>query len=108
MGNLKGIKKFLSYCKTRLNPEGIIILDSIDFRLTQEQIHLNYMERNQKLGKYISEASFQMRYNNILGDEFQNVQIDPDTLKEITQELGLPCKILCKEEDGMYLAKLTT
>lgn len=108
VGNLKGIKKFLSYCKTRLNPEGIIILDSIDIRLTQEQVHLNFQERNRKLGKYIGEASFQMKYNNILGDKFHNVQIDPDTLNEITQELGLPCKILCKEEDGMYLAKIST
>jgi 2-polyprenyl-3-methyl-5-hydroxy-6-metoxy-1,4-benzoquinol methylase len=102
-GNLEGIKRFLSYCKTRLNPEGIIILDSIDIRLMEEKIYLNYIERNRKLGKYIGEASFQLKYNNILGDKFQNVQIDPDTLKEITQELGLSCRILCKE-GGDYLA----
>ena len=106
VGNLKGIKKFLSYCKTRLNPEGIILLDSIDIRLIQE--HLNFQERNRKLGRYIGEASLQMKYKNILGDKFQNIQIDPDTLKEITQELGLSCNILCKEEDGMYLAKIST
>lgn len=106
VGNLKGIKKFLSYCKTRLNPEGIIILDSIDFSLTQEQVILNYMERNRKLGRYIGEGILQMKYKKNLGDKFQNVQIDPDTLKEITQELGLSCRIICKEEDGMYLAKV--
>ncbi|NVM37701.1 MAG: class I SAM-dependent methyltransferase [Candidatus Lokiarchaeota archaeon] len=108
VGNLKGIKKFLSYCKTRLNPEGIILLDSIDIRLIQEQIYLNFQERNRKLGRYIGEGSFQMKYKNILGDKFQNIQIDPDTLKEITQELGLSCKILCIEEDGMYLARIST
>ncbi|MFW9970671.1 MAG: SAM-dependent methyltransferase, partial [Candidatus Odinarchaeota archaeon] len=107
VGNLKGIKKFLSYCKTRLNPEGIIILDSIDMCSIQEQVYLNYIERNRKLGKYIGEGSLQMKYNNILGDKFQNVQIDPNTLKEITQELGLSCKILC-EEDGQYLAQIST
>ena len=108
VGNLKGINKFLSYSKTRLNPEGIIILDSIDILSTQEQEILNYIERNRKLGRYIGEGSFQMKYNNILGDKFQNVQIDPDTLKEISQELGLSCEILCKEEDGIYLAKIST
>ena len=108
VGNLKGIKKFLSYCKTRLNPEGIILLDSIDFRLIEEEIYLNFQERNRKLGRYIGEASLQMKYKNILGDKFQNIQIDPDTLKEITQELGLSCKILCIEEDGMYLARIST
>jgi 2-polyprenyl-3-methyl-5-hydroxy-6-metoxy-1,4-benzoquinol methylase len=108
VGNLKGINKFLSYSKTRLNPEGIIILDSIDILSTQEQEILNYIERNRKLGRYIGEGSFQMKYNNILGNKFQNVQIDPDTLKEISQELGLSCEILCKEEDGIYLAKIST
>lgn len=105
--NLNGIKKFLSYCKTRLNPEGIIILDSIDIRLIEEQIFLDNMERNRKLGRYIGEATLQMKYKSTMGDKFQNILIDPDTLKECTQELGLSCKIICKEEDGMYLAKIS-
>jgi len=108
VGNLNGLKKFLSYCKTRLNPKGIIILDSLDIRLIEEQIYLNYQERNRKLGKYIGEATFQIKYKSSMGDKFQNLQIDPDTLKEITLELGLSCKILCKEEDGMYLAEIST
>ena len=66
------------------------------------------MERNRKLGRYIGEGILQMKYKKNLGDKFQNVQIDPNTLKEITQELGISCKILCKEEDGMYLAKIST
>jgi len=78
--NLKGIKKFLSYCKTRLNPEGIIILDSIDISSTQEQVYLDYIERNCKLGRYFGEGSFQMKYKNNLGDKFQNVQIDIQSL----------------------------
>ena len=105
--NINGIKKFLSFCKTRLNPEGIIILDSIDMRLTEEKIYLDYKERNRKLGKYFGEATLQMKYKNILGDRFRNIQIDPDTLKECTQEIGLSCKILGKEEDGNYLAMIS-
>ncbi|MFX1572527.1 MAG: class I SAM-dependent methyltransferase [Promethearchaeota archaeon] len=108
VGNLNGLKKFLSYCKTRLNPKGIIILDSVDIRLMEEQIYLNYQERNRKLGKYIGEATFQIKYKNTLGDKFQNLQVDPNTLKEITQELGLSCKILGKEEDGNYIAMIST
>jgi tRNA G37 N-methylase Trm5 len=107
VGNLEGIKKFLSFCKTRLNPEGIIVVDSVDMRSTQEKSILDYLERNRKLGKYIGEGILQMKYNNILGDKFQNIQIDPDTLKESVQEIGLSCKILCKEEDGNYLAMIS-
>ena len=36
--NLNGIKKFLSYCIKHLNPEGIILLDSIDFRSIEEDM----------------------------------------------------------------------
>ncbi len=104
--NLNGMKKFLSYCKTILNPEGIIILDSIDFPSIKEQNLLKYQERNRKLGKYSGVTIFQMKYKNIMGDKIQNLQIDPDTLKECTQEVGLSCKILSIEEDGMYLAKI--
>ncbi len=107
VGNLKGIKRFLSYCKTLLRPEGIIILDSIDTNLVQEQFLLDYMERNRKLGRYVGEGTLQMKYRKNLGEKFQNIQIDPNTLKEITLELGLSCKIICKEEDGMYLAKIS-
>ncbi|UCC19174.1 MAG: class I SAM-dependent methyltransferase [Promethearchaeota archaeon] len=107
VGNLNGIKKFLSFCKTRLNPEGIIICDSIDINSTKEKIFLDYIEKNRKLGKYPGEATLQMKYKNILGDKFHNIQIDPDTFKKCTQEIGLSCKILCREEDGQYLVMIS-
>jgi SAM-dependent methyltransferase len=106
--NLNGMKKFLSYCKTLLNPEGIIILDSIDFRSIKEQILLKYQEINRKLGRYSGVMVYQIKYKNIMGDKIQNLQIDPETLKEITLEMGFSCKILGKEEDGHYLAMIST
>ncbi|MFX1388250.1 MAG: class I SAM-dependent methyltransferase [Promethearchaeota archaeon] len=106
--HLNGIKKFLSYCKTLLNPGGLILFDSIDIRLTKEKIHLNYHERNRRLGKYIGEVSCQMKYKRKLGDKFQILHIDPDTLKQFTQEIGLSCTILNIEENGNYLAKIFT
>ena len=102
------MRKFLTYCKTLLNPEGIIILDSFDFRSTKEKIYLKYQERNRKLGKYLGVTILQLKYKNIIGDKIQNLQIDPETLKEITSEMGFSCKILGKEEDGNYLTMIST
>ena len=106
--NLNGMKKFLSYCKTLLNPEGIIILDSIDFPSIKEQIIVEYQERNRKLGKYGGVMVYQIKYKNIMGDKIQNLQVDPDTLKEITLEMGLSSKILGKDENENYLAMIST
>lgn len=106
--NLNGMKKFLSYCKTLLNPEGIILFDSIDICLTTKQIHLDYHEKNRKLGNYIGEIGCQMKYKGKLGEKFQLLHVDPDTLKQCAQEVGLSCKILYKEESGNYLAKIFT
>ncbi|MFX1371853.1 MAG: class I SAM-dependent methyltransferase [Promethearchaeota archaeon] len=106
--NLNGMKKFLNYCKTLLNPSGIILFDSIDIRATKEKIHLDYHERNRKFGRYIGEIGCQIKYKGKLGEKFQLLYIDPDTLKECAQKVGLLCKILYKEENGNYLANIFT
>ncbi|MFX1594211.1 MAG: class I SAM-dependent methyltransferase [Promethearchaeota archaeon] len=105
--DLNGMKRFLNYCKNLLNPSGIILFDSIDIRVTTKQIHLDYHERNRKMGKYIGEVGCQMKYKGKYGDKFQLLHIDPDTLKDCIQELGMLCEILIKEDNGNYLAKIS-
>ncbi len=106
--NLNGMKRFLNYCKTLLNPSGMVLFDSKDIRQTTKRIHLEYHERNRKLGRYIGEIGCQMKYKGKLGDKFQLLHIDPETLYECALKVGLSCKILYKEESGNYLAKVFT
>jgi len=104
--NLSGLKQFLIYCKDLLNPMGLILFDSLDVRLTTSPIHLAYQEENIKHGRYFGEIRLQIEYEDILGEKFQILHIDPQTLKNITNKLNWSCEILCKEKNGIYLAKI--
>lgn len=104
--DLLGLKKFLKYSKILLNPSGYILLDSLDVRNTTNPVHLSYHERNRHLGYYFGEIRLHMEYKGLLGEEFQLLFVDPQTLKNITREVGLKCEILNDEQKGDFLAKI--
>ncbi|MFX1477448.1 MAG: class I SAM-dependent methyltransferase [Promethearchaeota archaeon] len=107
VGDLTGLKLFLTHSKWLLNPEGIILLDSVDVRITEIPEHLAYHERNRKLGRYLGEIDLQMEYNGIFGEKFKLLHIDPQTLIKSAQEVSMSCEILSKEENGNFLAKMS-
>jgi len=102
-----GLKKFLNYCKILLNPDGHVLLDSLDVRMTTNPDHLAYQEKNRQLGRYFGEVGLQMEYKGVLGEKFKLLHIDPQTLKDCTQDTGWSCEILYIEEDGNYLARIS-
>lgn len=104
--DLRGLKKFLNYCRDLLNSGGIILLDSIDVQQTTNQIHLAYQKENLKLGCYIGEIRLQIEYKGQLGEKFQILHVDPLTLTNSANEMGWSCDILLREKNGGYLAKI--
>lgn len=104
--DLSGLKKFLNYCKDLLNPEGIILLDSIDVQKTTNQIHLAYHKKNLELGRYFGEIRIQIEYKGQLGERIQILHVDPRTLMASANGVGWSCEILLKEKNGAYLAKI--
>ena len=48
-----------------------------------------------------------MEYDGQYGQPFKLLHIDPDTLNNIAEELDWKCKILRRENDGDYLAKIS-
>ena len=107
VGNLAGLVKFLKHCENLLSPKGIILLDSLDVRVTSEPDHIAYQKRNRKLGKYFGVIELQMEYNGLYGQPFKLLHIDPDMLNVIAEDLDWKFKILHKEELGVYLAKIS-
>lgn len=104
---LNGLKKFLNYCKSLLNQNGNIIFDSSDLRTTTKPIHLKYQKKNQDEGRYLGEIRLRMEYQGLMGDYFQILHVDPDTLENIVLELGLKYEFVMKEEnDGSYLVRI--
>jgi hypothetical protein len=104
--DISGLKKFLNYCKSLLNSDGQILLDSLDVRKTTNPDHLAYQERNRKLGHYFGEIGLQMEYKGSLGEKFKLLHVDPQTLNHCAEEIGWSCEILDEEENGNYLARI--
>ncbi|TFF87358.1 MAG: methyltransferase domain-containing protein [Promethearchaeota archaeon] len=106
--NLDGLQRFLKYSKTLLNQNGIILMDSRDVRRTDNPEHIKYQDNNIKAGRYRGEIRVKIEYNDILGEMFTILHIDPDKLNLIANNSNWKCKILHKYEDnGLYLAKLS-
>ena len=105
--DLAGVKKFLNHCENLLSSKGMILLDSLDVRVTSETDHLAYQERSKTLGRYIGVVGLQMEYKGQYGEPFKLLHIDPDTLNNIAENLNWKCNILRKEKNGDYLAKIS-
>ena len=104
--NISGLKKFLGFCKVLLNPNGQILLDSLDVRYTDDPDHLAYQERSRQLGRYIGVIGLQMEYKGILGEKFRLLHVDSQTLKKCAREIGWSFELIVQEETGNYLAKI--
>ena len=104
--DLLGLKKFFKHCKTLLKPEGYILLDSLDVRITTNPDHLAYHERNRHLGHYFGEIRLHMEYRDLQGEKFQILFIDSQTLKNIAREMDFECEIIHEEKNGDFLAKI--
>jgi len=105
--DLTGVVKFLKHCENLLRPKGIILLDSLDVRVTSELDHLAYHERNRKLGRYFGVVGLQLEFNGQYGQPFKLLHIDPDTFNKIAKDLCWKFTILHKVENGDYLAKIS-
>ena len=103
--NLNGLKKFLNQCKSLLNKNGNIIFDSTDIRPTTKPIHLAYQKKNQDEGRYLGEIRLQMEYKGLMGDYFQILHVDPDSLAEVVLESKMKYDMVLKEETS-YLVRI--
>ncbi|MFX0148185.1 MAG: class I SAM-dependent methyltransferase [Candidatus Hodarchaeota archaeon] len=107
VGDLTGLKTFLNHAKSLLNPNGLILMDSRDVRVTDNPKHLEYQKKNIRAGKYRGEINICIEFKGVKGEMFRILHVDPDTLKRIAEENGWDCKVLYKGVEGLYLAKLT-
>ncbi len=104
-GNIAGLPRFFSHCRTLLNPNGQILFDSSDliYLFTDEDgscdINLN--------GNYYGEVEFKMRYRRVKSGTFNWLYVDFSTIQAIAAENGFVCELIQEGEHFDYLAKLT-
>jgi SAM-dependent methyltransferase len=106
--SLAGLNRFLCHAQRLLKPDGQILCDSLDVHATTELIHLAYQEANRQAGHYFGEIRMQFEYKGQKGPFFSWLHVDAETLADHAQKTGWSCRVVRREENGDYLAQLTS
>lgn len=105
--NIRGLVSFLEHIPRLLKPNGQILLTSLDIRITNDPVHLEYQKRNLSSGRYFGEIRMQFEYKSIRGPLFGWLHIDAETLSCYALKTGFNCNVIQRQPDGNYLARLT-
>lgn len=99
-GTLDGISPFLQKCRSLLNTNGRLLLDSSD-------ISYLYEDGLQRPQRYYGEVRYQYEYQGKKSDWFDWVYVDQNAFSEIVKKEGLQMEILMTDENDQYLAMLS-
>ena len=106
VGNLLGLRGFLLKLHKLVKSDGKVIINSLDPKYTHDPRHLAYQQLNAENNRYLGEVRMNFKYKGNKGPQFNWLNIDSDSLKNIAYETGWECNILLQEENGNYLARL--
>ncbi|MDQ7948844.1 MAG: methyltransferase domain-containing protein [Pedobacter sp.] len=99
-GTLAGFSNFLIRAKTLINPGGQLIFDS-------SNISYLYTDLQKPTNRYFGEVSYRYAYQNQLGNWFDWLYIDQETLATLSKSHGWECEIMMDDGEDQYLARLT-
>lgn len=105
VGDLNGLKSFLSHIKGMIAPGGQLLLDSTDFTFFPEFMK-TWGAVQLKRGRYFGEVEYRIEYQGLVSEAYSWLFVDYQTLVDYAQETGWFCQIIF-EEEGQYLARLT-
>ena len=107
-GDIDGLRKFLVHAKSIIQPDGQLLLDSLDVTRSKEPADLAYHSQNRKEGRYVGEIRMQFEFQGIAGPFCRWLHVDHDTLEKYAKEAGWKCETLIKNDYGEYLARLNS
>lgn len=105
VGTLDNMPAFFERMKQLLAPGGCILIDSSDLRYLYEEEDGSFMI--DLADDYYGQLDYQMEYKNILGEPFDWLYVDFETLAIYAEENGFTAELLEEGEHYDYLAKLT-
>jgi precorrin-6B methylase 2 len=100
VGELGKLTNALKYFSSLISADGQILLDSSD-------ISYLYDDVDKPTEKYYGQLSYQYSYKDQLGEWFEWLYVDNETLKEHADKAGLAVEILYEDDADQYLARLT-
>jgi SAM-dependent methyltransferase len=105
IGNLDNIGNFFARLKQILKPGGCLLIDSSDLRYLFEEEDGSLMI--DLADDYYGQVDFQMQYKDDIGEPFDWLYLDFNTLAYYAEENGFKAEIIAEGEYYDYLAKLT-
>ena len=102
---LERLPKFFRQLDKILTPGGQVLCDSSDISYVFEGEDGMIEIPNEMV--YYGEHSFQMQYKDTIGEPFDWLYIDADTLKEKAAKNGYAVKVVAEGEHYDYLARIT-
>lgn len=69
--------------------------------------HIKYHESNLKANKYVGEIRCRLIYKRHVGEYFNWLHVDYQTLSEHAMQCGWMPEIVAEEDDEHYLARLS-
>lgn len=105
VGTLERMPDFFKQLDRILSPGGQLICDSSDISYVFEDED-GFIEYPDEEG-YYGELSFRMQYKDCLGEPFQWLYIDSETLKSVAEDNGYNVEVIAEGEHYDYLARIT-
>ena len=105
IGKVKQMALFFEKMKQLLTPGGCIYMDSSDLRYLFEEEDGSLMI--DLADDYYGQVDFQMQYRNVMGESFDWLYLDFNTLAYHAEEHGFKAEVLAEGEYYDYLARLT-
>ena len=105
VGTLDRMPEFFKQLDKMLAPEGQVLCDSSDISYVFETED-GIIEMPDDMS-YYGEHSFQMQYKDTIGEPFDWLYIDADTLKQKAGRCGYAVELVAEGEHYDYLARIT-
>ena len=105
VGTLERLPEFFHKLDKILAPGGQVLCDSSDISYVFED-ETGMIDIPEDMG-YYGEHSFQMQYKDTIGEPFDWLYIDADTLREQAAENGYAVEVVAEGEHYDYLARIT-
>ena len=105
IGTLDNIGNFFTRIKAVLNPDGCVLIDSSDLRYLFEEEDGSLMI--DLADDYYGQLDYQMQYKGVVGEPFDWLYLDFNTLAYYAEENGFKAELVAEGEHYDYLARLT-
>lgn len=105
IGNLDNMGRFFGRLRNLLEPGGSVLVDSSDLRYLYEEEDGSLMI--DLADDYYGLLDYQMQYKDVVGEPFDWLYVDFDTLASYAEQNGFVAELVYEGEHYDYLARLT-